>query len=197
MKIPQDTLEDFLNTMPAVLYEYVLYLDGRGEFLFMSPTAREILGYPPEYFMEDVDRFYAMVHPDDLAGLLAENEQSNAENVFFVSEVRCLLPSGEERWIRLSSKPTAKRRAGAVVWSGYIIDITAQKQAEAEVKLLKGILPFCSYCKKIRDDDGYWERVDLYIASHMGAEISHGICPECAEEHFPAYVAKMRAERGE
>lgn len=50
-----------------------------------------------------------------------------------------------------------------------------------ELKLLKGILPICSYCKKIRDDEGYWEQVETYISRHSEAEFSHGICPECME----------------
>ena len=56
-----------------------------------------------------------------------------------------------------------------------------------ETKTLKGILPFCSYCKKIRDDQGYWNKVDAYIDKHSEADISHSICPECAKKHYPDY----------
>ena len=55
----------------------------------------------------------------------------------------------------------------------------------AEVKTLKGLLPICSYCKSIRDDKGYWHRVDEYIRDHSEADLSHGICPECIKERFP------------
>lgn len=54
-----------------------------------------------------------------------------------------------------------------------------------EIKILKGILPLCSFCKKIRDDQGYWEQVDIYINKFSDAEISHSICPECMEKHYP------------
>jgi hypothetical protein len=47
------------------------------------------------------------------------------------------------------------------------------------------MLPLCSFCKKIRDDKGYWEQVDVYIHKYLQADISHGICPECAKEHYP------------
>ena len=54
-----------------------------------------------------------------------------------------------------------------------------------EIKTLRGILPLCSYCKKIRNDKGYWEQVDVYIYQHSNADISHSICPNCMEEHYP------------
>jgi hypothetical protein len=54
-----------------------------------------------------------------------------------------------------------------------------------EIKTLRGILPLCSFCKKIRDDKGYWEQVDVYIHKHSQADISHSICPECAKKHYP------------
>lgn len=57
-----------------------------------------------------------------------------------------------------------------------------------EVKTLRGILPVCSYCKKVRNDKGYWEKVDVYISDHTLAEISHGICPDCLEEHLSDFV---------
>lgn len=52
----------------------------------------------------------------------------------------------------------------------------------AEIRTLRGILPICSYCKKIRNDKGAWEQMELYIRDHSEAEFSHGMCPECAEK---------------
>jgi DNA-binding response OmpR family regulator len=51
-----------------------------------------------------------------------------------------------------------------------------------ELKALKGILPICSFCKKIRDDKGYWNQIEAYISEHSEAEFSHGMCPECAKK---------------
>jgi PAS domain S-box-containing protein len=59
------------------------------------------------------------------------------------------------------------------------------QEALTEIKTLRGILPICSFCKKIRDDKGYWEQVDIYISKHSEADISHGICPECMKKHYP------------
>ena len=52
-----------------------------------------------------------------------------------------------------------------------------------EIKTLRGILPICSYCKKIRDDQGAWDRVEAYICAHSEVEFSHGICPECYQKY--------------
>ncbi|MFP4547861.1 MAG: GAF domain-containing protein [Fidelibacterota bacterium] len=59
------------------------------------------------------------------------------------------------------------------------------KTALQEIKTLRGMLPICSYCKKIRDDDGYWNRLETYIHHHSEAEFSHSICPDCAKKQFP------------
>ena len=58
------------------------------------------------------------------------------------------------------------------------------RQLYQEVKTLRGILPLCSFCKKIRDDKGYWEQVDVYIHKYSEADISHSICPECIKKHY-------------
>jgi hypothetical protein len=59
-----------------------------------------------------------------------------------------------------------------------------------EVKTLKGLLPICSHCKKIRDDEGLWNRLERYIEDHSQALLSHGICPTCLEEHYGAELAE-------
>ena len=53
-----------------------------------------------------------------------------------------------------------------------------------KVKTLSGMLPICAHCKKIRDDQGYWNQVEVYIKDHSDAEFTHGICPDCAAKVF-------------
>ncbi len=62
------------------------------------------------------------------------------------------------------------------------------EQALANVKQLRGLLPMCSYCKKIRVDDKYWQQLEGYLSDHSDAEFSHGICPEC----FPSVLDGIR-----
>jgi DNA-binding NtrC family response regulator len=81
------------------------------------------------------------------------------------------------------------------------IEILERKKAEAEkeklivelreslakIKTLNGLLPICAWCKKIRDDTGYWQQLESYIGKHSSAEFSHSICPECLKEKFPDF----------
>ena len=59
------------------------------------------------------------------------------------------------------------------------------KTALANIKTLNGLLPICAWCRKIRDDEGYWRDLEVYVTAHSGAEFSHGICPDCLKGHFP------------
>lgn len=65
--------------------------------------------------------------------------------------------------------------------------ISELKQALASVKTLRGLLPICASCKKIRDDEGYWSQIESYVREHSEAEFSHGLCPDCAHELYGDY----------
>jgi len=63
---------------------------------------------------------------------------------------------------------------------------TARLQGALDnIRALEGLLPICANCKNIRDDDGYWHQVEVYIRNHSEAEFSHGICPTCAQKLYP------------
>ncbi len=93
---------------------------------------------------------------------------------------------------------------------GVFRDITERKQAEAErerlidelqtaltqVKQLSGLLPICASCKKIRDDKGYWQQIEVYIREHSAVDFSHGICPECMEKLYPKEQYPFLYEEG-
>ncbi len=61
--------------------------------------------------------------------------------------------------------------------------ITELQAALAQIKTLKGLLPICMYCKKIRDDKQYWQQVESYVTTHTEAQFSHSICPDCYKKH--------------
>ncbi len=52
-------------------------------------------------------------------------------------------------------------------------------QLTTQVETLSGLLPLCAWCKKVRNDSGYWEQIDKYITTHSSAALTHGVCPEC------------------
>lgn len=63
--------------------------------------------------------------------------------------------------------------------------IVELKKAMDEIKILKGLIPICANCKKVRDDAGYWQHIEVYVRERSDAEFSHGICPACAKELYP------------
>ena len=62
------------------------------------------------------------------------------------------------------------------------------RQALNQIKTLRGIVPICANCKKIRDDRGYWNQVEVYVRDHTEAEFSHSICPDCMKELYPEFM---------
>jgi ligand-binding sensor domain-containing protein len=65
--------------------------------------------------------------------------------------------------------------------------------AVARIKVLSGLLPICAACKKIRDDQGYWEQIEVYIRDHSEAQFSHGLCPVCIRQMYPEYADAVLA----
>jgi len=72
---------------------------------------------------------------------------------------------------------------------------TQLQEALANVKTLKDLLPICANCKKIRDDEGYWQEVEVYVQDHIDIRFSHGICPDCAQALYPEYWESLQQER--
>lgn len=71
-------------------------------------------------------------------------------------------------------------------------------RALSEVKTLSGMLPICAACKKIRNDKGYWEQIEVYVRDRSEAEFSHGICPECAQKLYPQFMSPRKgADQGD
>ena len=74
------------------------------------------------------------------------------------------------------------RRQAAAEREKLILEL---QEAVANIKALRGLLPICAYCKKIRDDQGYWNQVELYIRRHAEVQFTHGVCPDCARRIVP------------
>ncbi len=76
----------------------------------------------------------------------------------------------------------------AVLFSFSVLIHRASVQAralEVKVRVLEGFLPICSWCKRIRNEEGQWEQMEVYITERSEAEFTHGICPDCQKKHFP------------
>lgn len=73
--------------------------------------------------------------------------------------------------------------------------IAELQETLAELKILRGILPICSICKNIRNDEGYYEQIESYIHKHSGVDFSHTICPSCMKTHYPAQYASIMEQK--
>jgi PAS domain S-box-containing protein len=119
------------NTLPVMLYDSVLDPDGISRFLYVAPEpCCELLELDPDDLLADMNLVWALVHPDDLDRFQKEDLTANREGKVFSSEVRIITPSGRLKWLLVNSKPNPAVPGLPTVWSGYLQDITARKQAE-------------------------------------------------------------------
>ena len=181
--------------------------DGFGDFdattgrVSITPRYAEIYGLPAGTREIPVEALLALVDPADLPAIQADMAAIRmGEKDAHVWEFRIRRADGSTRWVQSRGKVLGRDANGAPLHvSGSTTDITERKRVEEErerlvrelqaaleqVRTLSGIVPICSGCKKIRDDEGYWEQVEAYVSRHTVARFSHGICPDCAKRLFP------------
>jgi PAS domain S-box-containing protein len=157
-----------------------------------------MMGYSKEEMKAvSFDRF---VHAGDLeAHMVAAQEFFENKRSSFKREAQYLKKSGEPLWGSLTVERIEDPSTGQMLFVlGMLEDITARrhaveereriivelKEALASVKTLRGLIPICASCKKIRDDKGYWSQVEVYVRDHSEAEFSHGICPDCMKKLY-------------
>ncbi|WP_421901230.1 hypothetical protein [Maridesulfovibrio sp.] len=74
----------------------------------------------------------------------------------------------------------------SIIYLGVLLSKNAKllELKEEDIRTLNSLLPMCSKCRKIRDDDGYWSELESYVESHTGSQFSHSLCEECADEMY-------------
>jgi len=93
--------------------------------------------------------------------------------------------------IELLARIKSGLRLHDTIESFYLSNIELKKAVDS-IDKLQGLLPICTNCKKIRDDDGYWFQVEKYIETHSDASFSHSICPVCADKLYPDIMNKIK-----
>ncbi|PKN62075.1 MAG: hypothetical protein CVU57_26245 [Deltaproteobacteria bacterium HGW-Deltaproteobacteria-15] len=133
------------------------------------------------------------VHPEDYQKCLKIYLGAFGKREIFEMEYRLRRHDGIYRWIFDRGVPFLNSQGGFAGYIGSCIDVTEKVEAQetlqkaqmAEMNKLRGLLPICASCKRVRDDKGYWSMIEVYIREHSEAEFSHGICPTCAKELYP------------
>lgn len=184
-----------------IAIDLLCHLDFSGYFRRLNPAWERALGFSREELM--ARPFIEFVHPDDRERTLAQNRMVRAGDNAISFENRYLCRNGGYRWLRWNAAPDASHRT---IYS-VARDVTEEKEAAAEreallaslqtalaeVETLQEILPICSYCRKVRDDENFWHSVEHYLALHTNTRLSHGICPSCmASEMEPQLQALER-----
>lgn len=175
--------------------DVVFCVDRNGEYKFVNQVFASTLGRTPDYFL---GKTFWDIYPKEHA----DQRQATSIKVFETGEsqsVEVVVPLPDRTLYYIAKANPVRNESGEVVMNvTHAIDITERKLAEEalkdeslrlqqaldEVKTLRGILPICSYCKKIRDDEGYWSQVEQYFSNHTNAKFSHGICPACFKKEI-------------
>jgi PAS domain S-box-containing protein len=195
--------EFLLNAISS--YVYTVYLENGSPIRTVhSPQCQEVTGYAWRDYVNDKFLWLRMIFPEDRNSVLSQINDVSAGKTPPPLEHRIIHKDGSTRWIRNTMVPLYDDSGHMVSYYGVIEDITERKRAEqdretlitelkqalAKIKALSGLLPICSSCKKIRDDKGYWEQIEVYIRDHSDAEFSHSLCPECLKELYPDFEAR-------
>lgn len=190
-----------VNNLPAVVFKG--YADWSIELY--DNKIEEFTGYKKEDFDSRRMKWCDVVLPEDLQKAKDKFIKALKTNKLYTREYRIRTRDGKIMWIHAKGQIILDQTGRIDHIAGVFFNVTELKEAQrkrkkaererekvilelkdalAQVKTLKGLLPICSHCKKIRDDEGYWQTLEKYLHEHSEAKFSHGICPDCLERHY-------------
>ena len=179
--------------------DYVFYsFDLEGVFIYISPNIEDILGVSADQAIGK--KWYEVLPASDESidlGIKTTQRMAAGGNPASL-ELEFFDHNQNKVVVDIHVHPVFNEDNQVTCFDGIAKIITKQKQDELErekliqdlkkaleeIKTLKGIIPICSYCHKIRNDKGAWDRLEEYLSKHSGAEFSHGICPSCLEREL-------------
>lgn len=189
-------------------YSYVLRIGSNRDAPMLNAILTKALAAVPRY---ERDRIYHRWIKVDMGPMFTGRR--TARMLLALSLALLALLAAVALWNKTLSRRVAERTAELRAYQDSLAELVAERtrelsetngmlsdandklsQALAEVKTLSGFIPICAYCKKVRDDQGYWKQVEDYIASHSNAEFSHGLCPECLARLYPEFGSNSAKE---
>jgi PAS domain S-box-containing protein len=201
----QQEIESIVKTVPDIIYR----LDPQGRLTFVSDSVKRY-GYLPEDLLGT--NVMKIVYPEDRTKTIHRiKERRTGDRSTKSFETRLITKNQTavsfEVFIISAEGLYSPKKFGLRTFlgtQGIARDITERKLADKEreklisklqealdnIKTLKGLLPICANCKKIRDDEGYWNQIEAYIKDRSDAEFSHGICPDCAKKVYSDFLLK-------
>jgi PAS domain S-box-containing protein len=197
------------------MVDVIWILNPAGQFTYVSPSVKRLRGYTPEEVLsqspaEALTPASLQTMQAALTATMPEIERGAKHYELKPAAYELEQPRkyGSTVWTEALVKVLFDDNGNFSGFLGVSRDITERKQAEAEreqliaelqealakVEQLEGILPICSFCKKIRDEDGKWQVMETYIGTRSRVEFSHGFCPDCARKHYPEYFTGSTEE---
>ncbi len=195
-KVVEQTLRNSEAKLLKSLKENYLFYscNADGDLTHVSPNIKEMLGYSQEGFISNFKNLLA--NPPTNKSYTESSGVPLYEQSAY--EIEMFHADGSRRWLEVTEVPVLNSAGRVSSVDAIVHDITRRKIAEigreklikklrnalAEIKTLRGIIPICSHCKQIRDDEGSWSQLEDYIHNHSEAEFSHGMCPVCFKKEM-------------
>ncbi len=180
--------------------DWIWEVDSQGIYTYSSSQTIDMLGFAPDEvigkkiydFMAPEEVFFGvsgfnsfLENKQPFNGWVMPLKRKDGAMVFVESNgVPIINQGGEIKGFRGVNRNITKRYMLIAEKERLITEL---QSALDKLKMLSGMLPICSSCKKIRDDSGYWQQIESYITEHSEAEFSHSLCPECAQRLYPDY----------
>jgi two-component system sensor histidine kinase TtrS len=181
---------DLVNTMIEATPDAVFIKDTQGRYVFVNPQATRVFGKPAEYI---IGKTPSDLFPLDVAQAMEDSDSTVMSRAIAITYEKLYAASGPPIQMLVTKGPMYDSKGEVDAIFAVARDITDLKCLQEEisdkvvqletalskVRQLEGIIPICSYCKKIRDNKESWQQMEYYISEHSEAKFSHGICPEC------------------
>ncbi len=199
--------EDKYRSLVENIPERIFLKDRNSVYLSCNSNYAQDLNISPSEIagMTDYD-----LHPVEKAEKYRTDDKRVMETGLKEEFEEWYLLNGNKHYVHTIKTPVRDENGNVAAILGVFRDITKRKELEDErekliselrdalskVKQLSGMLPICASCKKIRDDNGYWNQIEAYISDHSEALFSHGICPDCAKKLYPEIYDQIYGEDG-
>jgi PAS domain S-box-containing protein len=182
--------------------EAIISQNMEGIITTWNAGARQLFGYTEA---EAVGSSISMIMPEAMKPTRLEIfEKLRSGDPLEPFETKRVRKDGAEVDVYLAISPIKDPEGKLMGASAIAYDITERKKIEedrtrmidqlhetlSKVRTLSGLLPICASCKKIRDDKGYWQKLETFVREHSNAEFSHSICPDCMERLYPDFIKK-------
>lgn len=197
---------DYIDALFKYIPDNIYFKDRESHFIRINQSQAKFLELKsPEEAIGKTDFDFFEREPAEKA---FEDEQNilKTKKAMILKEEKITTKYGAVIWFSVTKVPLYSSDGSIIGTFGLSRNITKNKLLEMEreslikeltdslnqIKTLKGLIPICANCKKIRDDDGYWYEVEKYLQDHSDSQFTHGLCQECIEKLYPDYAKSRR-----